>query len=525
MVENLEKSIIGVHEVIFLGFRIRKNCVKPTLERSQGIIEYPSPRNKKQLQRFLGMINYDRPFIEKASDKLQFLYALTQKSNNFNWDAECEAKFKEIKDLWKQELELVIPDWNDTFSLETDASNIGLGGVLKQNGLVVAYISRTLKKAERNYSATEKEVLAALWAMEKLGYYLDGREFELVSDHEAIKEMRSKIDFGSAKISRWFERLERFNYKPKYRKGAEMIQADALSRAPGSDDISNDLDKILEVHVELSHRKGILKEVKDRGIIVTEKSLKEAIDKCEVCKRKDRKLGSGLNFVMTKEPGERVGVDMMDHGNVKIILAIDYFTRKVYGMVLKTKSSDKVLKFIQQLHEELNIKTLLSDNGKEFCNRKMKAWAEKAGVEHVLAVPYYHDSNGRVERVNRTIGESLKKTKGPLGLRLKQAIEVYNTCNHRGIGMSPNNALLCENWETVLLHQDKYSKEISKNKGFEIFNIGQKVLIRNETRKSKIDDEFKNQGIIIECLDYDVYNIKLFDGKVVRRHSLQLKRV
>lgn len=523
--ENHEKSVIFKKEVIFLGYRVRENTVRPTTDRAQGIIEYPAPGNKKQVQRFLGLINYDRPFIEKASEKLQFLYDLTQKDMPFTWNQESESRFAEVKELWRQNLELVVPDWDKNFVLESDASNVGLGAVLKQDGKTIAYVSRTLKKAERNYSITEKEVLAALWAMEKLRYYLDGREFDLVSDHEAIKEMRKKLEFGSAKIARWFERLEAFNYRPIYRKGAEMVQADALSRAPGVEDVSGKLGKIMEVHEELSHRKGILKELEERGIEATREELGEVIEECGVCKRKDKKYGGGVNFVVTSEPGERVGMDLMEVSkSERVVLAIDYFTRKIYGKVINTKESGKVLSFIREVQKELKIKTLLTDNGREFDNTRMKAWASETDVKLEFAVPYYHDSNGRVERANRTIRDALKKTAGPLKLRLRNAVKAYNDCRHRGIGMSPDEAMMKSNWEKVREHQARYSQEIMKNKGFEKFEIGQKVLIRNELKKGKMDDEFKDQGIIVECLEHDVYKIRLGKGKGLRRHSLQLRR-
>jgi hypothetical protein len=76
---------------------------------------------------------------------------------------------------------LIIPDMDAKFTLECDASDIGIGAVLIQNNRPVSYISRSLTKAERNYGITEREVLACLWAMEKLKFYLDGREFVVIN--------------------------------------------------------------------------------------------------------------------------------------------------------------------------------------------------------------------------------------------------------------------------------------------------------------------------------------------------------
>lgn len=106
----------------------------------------------------------------------------------------------------------MLPDLDGNFTLITDASNTGLGAVLKQDNKVVAYASRSLNQSEKSYGRTEKEVLAALWRMEKFQYYLIGKTYALMTDHKAIIEIRKK-DFGSARIQRWHHRLSRFNFK------------------------------------------------------------------------------------------------------------------------------------------------------------------------------------------------------------------------------------------------------------------------------------------------------------------------
>ncbi|KAG0420325.1 Retrovirus-related Pol polyprotein from transposon 17.6 [Dictyocoela roeselum] len=177
------------------------------------------------------MINYDRIFIKNLSADLKSLYVLTGKDIKFKWTDKETMIFDDVKAKWREKLELLIPDPNGKFTLETDASNIGLGAVLRQDGCPVAYVSRVLTKSEQSYGITEKEVLASLLAMEKLQFFLIGTEFTLITDHKASEYMNFKIDFGSTRIQRWFHRFSRFNFNVVYIKGGEMVTPDALGRA------------------------------------------------------------------------------------------------------------------------------------------------------------------------------------------------------------------------------------------------------------------------------------------------------
>ncbi|KAG0435276.1 Retrovirus-related Pol polyprotein from transposon 17.6 [Dictyocoela muelleri] len=184
--ENKEKRLEKKEAVIFLGYEISLNKIKPALDRAQGIIDYKIPKTKKELQRFLGMINYDRIFVKNLSEELKDLYSLTGKDIKFCWTEKENLILNRIKAKLKEELQLFIPDFNIPFTLESDASNFNISAVLRQNKKPVGYISRILSKSEQKYSITEKETLAALWSMEKLEYFLLGKRFTLITDHKAI---------------------------------------------------------------------------------------------------------------------------------------------------------------------------------------------------------------------------------------------------------------------------------------------------------------------------------------------------
>jgi hypothetical protein len=110
--------------------------------------------------------------------------------------------------------------------------------------------------------------------------------------------------------------------------------------------------------------------------------------------------------------------------------------------------------------------------------------------------------------------------------KLNKIVENYNNMVHRGIGMCPNDAMKCENFERVRKNEELYSKEFKRiHKQAESFKIGNEVLIRNEIKKNKMEDEFSEKGIIIKHEYGDVYQVKLCEGDVVRRHASQIRGI
>ena len=115
------------------------------------------------------------------------------------------------------------------FVLQTDASSVGLGAVLEQNGNVIAYASRALNSAEQHYSVIRKECLAAVFATKQFRHYLLGRHFQLLTDHCPLQWLSSQKMEGL--LCRWALALQEYDFTIKYRKGCLNNNADALSRS------------------------------------------------------------------------------------------------------------------------------------------------------------------------------------------------------------------------------------------------------------------------------------------------------
>lgn len=185
-----------------------------------------------------------------------------------------------------------------------------------------------------------------------------------------------------------------------------------------------------------------------------------------------------------------------------------------------------ILDFLKTIYKEFPFKKLLSDNGKEFKNKLIENWTNKEKVVHEFSIPYYHQSNGRVERVNRTLRTAINKTRGPLRRKLKNVVENYNSSYHRGIGMSPQEAVLEKNWTQVKVNEDKYKKEfLKKHSKAETFEVHDDVLIRNELKETKNDLEFNCKGKVLENIHGDVYLIETEAGKIRLKHASQLRLI
>lgn len=160
-------------------------------DKTQSIIDYPPPRNIKQLRRFIGMASWYRRFIPQCATRLEPLTRLLRKNIAWEWGDEQVAAFEAIKGSISSPPMLSCPDFNLPFVLQTDASTVGIGAVLAQetDGVehVIAFASRALSETEKRYSTTEQECLTVVWAIKKFRPYLEGYSFKVITDHSSLR--------------------------------------------------------------------------------------------------------------------------------------------------------------------------------------------------------------------------------------------------------------------------------------------------------------------------------------------------
>ena len=161
------------------------------------------------------------------------LHHLTRKGVAFVWDAACQSAFDRLKDELTRAAVLAFPEFHPNavqFHLQTDASAVGIGAVQEQNGCVIAYASRTLSQAERNYSVIQRECLAIVEALKQFRHYLLGRHFFLLTDHAPLQWLSAQKMEGM--LARWSPAMQEHDYTILYRKGQENGNTDVLSRKP-----------------------------------------------------------------------------------------------------------------------------------------------------------------------------------------------------------------------------------------------------------------------------------------------------
>ncbi len=232
---KLKKCHFGYDSVLFVGHVVHDGTIRPDPEKVKAIQDIPQPHDVTHLKSFLGLANYYRKFIDGFAKTALPLYKLTKKGEPWVWSGAQDAAFNTLKRGLLDAKCLRAPDFKAPFILQTDASNEGLGAVLTQRfdgeEHPVAYISKQLKPAEINYSTTELEALAVVWAIKTFEHYLVDRHFTVVTDHHALQWFPTKKSLNK-RLSRWALYLSEFDFAVEYRKGADNANADALSRNP-----------------------------------------------------------------------------------------------------------------------------------------------------------------------------------------------------------------------------------------------------------------------------------------------------
>jgi len=224
----------------YLGFLVDRDGIHPTKSKVEAIQNAPRPTTVTELQSFLGCVNYYRKFIPNMSTLCSPLNKLLQKDTKFCWDTACENAYQKLCDILSTSDVLVHYDPEKSMILAADASQAGLGCVISHDTndgeKPIAYASRTLSAAERNYSQIEKEALAIIFGIQKFHKYLFGRRFTLYTDHKPLTTIlgpKTGIPvLAASRLQRWAIQLSAYTYDIKYKTTKQNANADFLSRLP-----------------------------------------------------------------------------------------------------------------------------------------------------------------------------------------------------------------------------------------------------------------------------------------------------
>ncbi|KAK6221471.1 reverse transcriptase domain protein [Colletotrichum tabaci] len=231
-----EKCEFHTQRVDFLGYTITPGQIEMEAKKVQAVRDWPTPQNVKDVQSFLGFVNFYRRFLKSYAGSVQCIQNLTRKDTPFEWTKECNDAFEKVKQHVSSEPVTRIPNPDKPFEIEVDASDFAMGGQLGQRdeeGRLhpCAFFSKAFHEPELNYQIHDKELMAIIEAFHEWRLQLSGTKHEVLvyTDHKNLAHFTTSKNLNKRQV-RWSEFLSEYNFWIIYRKGTDNGRADALSR-------------------------------------------------------------------------------------------------------------------------------------------------------------------------------------------------------------------------------------------------------------------------------------------------------
>ena len=441
-----KKCFFGYKELDFVGKVISEEGLKMSRTKIQSVLDFPIPIVSKQLKSFLGTVNYFRDFIRNQSSMVKPLHDLIsnyQKGKKIEWNTEAVTAFHEVKLQVSKCTTMHFLSDTAPISLHTDASDYGVGGYLFQTvdgkDQPVAFVSKSLSKAQLRWSVIQKEAYGIYYSCIYLQSLLRDRQFTIRTDHRNLLFITQA---SNPMIVRWYMALSEFSFKIEFISGVENNIADSMSRlcrnnmvdAPSeyseeyilSSSIiekfkltTDQYEKIGKVHNSEVGHFGLDRTLKRLHNMKLKwefqrQHVRYFIDHCPCCQKMSMlKIPiHAHNFTTsTYTPMECLNIDFIgpfpDEGYILVI--VDTFTRwvELYDTVDATaKSAAECL--IKHFGRFGAPHQLRSDNGPHFIADLIREFLALVGTRHCLTLAYSKEENALVERYNKEINRHLR---------------------------------------------------------------------------------------------------------------------
>jgi ribonuclease HI len=226
---KVNKCEFWLKEVSFLGHIISEGGISIDPSKVKDVLSWRTPQNVSDIRSFLGLAGYYKRFIQGFSKISEPVTELLAKGNTFEWTPRHETNFQELKKRLTTAPVLTMRDMEKLFLIYCDAYGQGLGCVLMQDGHVVAYASRQLRKHEEKYPTHDLELAAVIHALKIWRHYIIGKRCEVYSDHKSLKYIFTQPDLN-LRQPRWLELIKDYNLGINYHHGKANVVADTLSR-------------------------------------------------------------------------------------------------------------------------------------------------------------------------------------------------------------------------------------------------------------------------------------------------------
>ena len=262
---KLSKCQFWLDRVTFLGHVISVEGVSVDPYKIEDVINWKPSNNVSEVRSFLGLAGYYRKFVEGFSKIAAPLTKLTRKDVKYDLVDAYQQSFEELKSRLTSAPVLALPNGRDGFVVYSDASQQGLGCVLMQNNMVIAYASRQLKKHEENYPTHDLELAAVVFALKIWRHYLYGVPCRIFTDHKSLQYIFTQKELN-LRQRRWLELIKDYDCTIEYHPGKANVVADVLSRRPESS-LSHMRSSYLPLLVDL-RALGVIFEVEDSGVLL-----------------------------------------------------------------------------------------------------------------------------------------------------------------------------------------------------------------------------------------------------------------
>ncbi|KAJ1572337.1 hypothetical protein NDA11_001672 [Ustilago hordei] len=508
---KLSKCEFHTKTVEFLGYIIKPTGIEMDPEKVRTVKEWPMPESIHDIQRFLGFANFYRRFIAHFARIAKPLTALVKPIERFKkleLPEEAQQAFHKLIQAFTSAGVLQHFDYHLPTRLETDASDFAIAGVLKQEHEgrwhPVAFYSRKMSSAEKNYEIHDKELLAMVACLTQWRHMLAGLPNQLVilTDHEALKYFKSQRRI-TGRQARWAILLADFDFILQYRPGDKGGEPDALTRRtdmqPAGEEQDHNVRQLLPPRVfkETADHDSLLVAPMISMESIASKGLKDLVkifqpldqELQEIHRKKPFELKddlwySGGRLVIPKVimPGrtnnrhsrsakEPLATPDRPWGSI----SLDFIEGLPPSKKYDSKTYDSILVIVDRLtkfailaptHKTVTAKQtavllyghmvrlfgypdhMVSDRGRQFISGAWKAFAEQMGVKHSLSTAYHPQTDGQTERVNQVIEQYLRMycnyEQNDWANLLDTAAFVYNNTVHNSIGVSPFFA--CYGW-------------------------------------------------------------------------------
>ena len=222
------KCVIGAAEVSYLGHRVSKNGIAMESRLVNAVLEWPQPKDIRDVQSFLGLANYYRKFIRGYANIVRPITDLLR-GKDFKWEQLQEDAFAKLKEALTSAPVLAHPSPDKVFHVNTDASQYAVGAALEQDGHPIAFLSHRLNEQEQRWDTGDQELYGFMLALREWSVYLRGNHFVFKTDHQPIVYLQSKARL-TGRQARWLDEIQSYSFEVQHVKGTANVVPDALSR-------------------------------------------------------------------------------------------------------------------------------------------------------------------------------------------------------------------------------------------------------------------------------------------------------